>query len=117
MSFNPEMANAMLHKQTLHSTPRLSFHLKATSIAAILRFNLAHSLETASYGLVFGLNTFVALVLQSLLTLVVTSSFGLALSIRPQFVVYSGYHFVVSVIFIVAPVYRTLHKVFIMCKK
>ncbi|EPB75088.1 reduced folate carrier [Ancylostoma ceylanicum] len=54
------------------------------AMITITQFNLADSLETASYGLVFGLNTFIALVLQSILTLVVTSSFGLALSIRPQ---------------------------------
>ncbi|EYB91003.1 hypothetical protein Y032_0211g2186 [Ancylostoma ceylanicum] len=74
------------------------------------KFNLADSLETASYGLVFGLNTFIALVLQSILTLVVTSSFGLALSIRPQFEVYSGCHFVVAAIFIAPPVYRCCRK-------
>ncbi|KAK6755434.1 hypothetical protein RB195_014040 [Necator americanus] len=76
------------------------------AMIAIAQFNLANGLEMASYGLVFGLNTFIALVLQSVLTLVVVSSFGLALSIRPQFEVYSGYHFVVAAIFIVPPLYR-----------
>ncbi|CAJ0590447.1 unnamed protein product [Cylicocyclus nassatus] len=86
------------------------------AMITVTQFNLADSLETASYGLVFGLNTFAALVLQSILTLVVTSSFGLALSIRPQFVVYSGYHFVVAAIFIVPPIYRVLRKVYNVCK-
>ncbi|KIH55044.1 reduced folate carrier [Ancylostoma duodenale] len=82
------------------------------AMITIAQFNLADSLETASYGLVFGLNTFIALVLQSILTLVVTSSFGLALSIRPQFEVYSGCHFVVTAIFIIPPIYRCCRKCF-----
>ncbi|RCN42141.1 reduced folate carrier [Ancylostoma caninum] len=82
------------------------------AMITITQFNLADSLETASYGLVFGLNTFIALVLQSILTLVVTSSFGLALSIRPQFEVYSGCHFVVAAIFIAPPIYRCCRKCF-----
>ncbi|KAK6054025.1 hypothetical protein COOONC_08468 [Cooperia oncophora] len=66
-------------------------------------------LETASYGLVFGMNTFIALVLQSLLTLVVVSSVGFALAIRPQFLVYSGYHFVVASLFVI-PILLRLYR-------
>uniref|UniRef100_A0A1I7XIK5 CUB_2 domain-containing protein n=1 Tax=Heterorhabditis bacteriophora TaxID=37862 RepID=A0A1I7XIK5_HETBA len=54
------------------------------AMITITQSNLANCLTTDSFGLVFGLNTFVALVLQTLLTLVVTSSAGLALSIRLQ---------------------------------
>ena len=48
------------------------------------RFNIAERLASYSYGLVFGFNTFVALVLQTILTLIVVDKIGLALSIKPQ---------------------------------
>lgn len=50
----------------------------------INRFNIAERLASYSYGLVFGFNTFVALVLQSILTLIVVDKAGLALGIKPQ---------------------------------
>jgi thiamine transporter 2/3 len=55
-----------------------------------LFLNFINSAEVAknigedSYGLVFGVNTFIALALQSVLTLVVVSDVGLALKIRTQ---------------------------------
>ncbi|KHJ89071.1 reduced folate carrier [Oesophagostomum dentatum] len=84
----------------------VAYRVLYQAMMTITQFNLADGMEVASYGLVFGLNTFVALVLQSILTFVVASSGGLALSIRPQFEVYSGYHFVVAAIFIVSPLYK-----------
>jgi thiamine transporter 2/3 len=55
-----------------------------------LFLNFINSAEVAknigedSYGLIFGVNTFIALALQSVLTLVVVSDVGLALKIRTQ---------------------------------
>lgn len=46
--------------------------------------NIATELTAASYGLVFGSNTFVALFLQTILTLIVVDEHGLALDIRTQ---------------------------------
>ena len=49
-----------------------------------------------SYGLVFGFNTFLALLLQTLLTSVVADSAGLALPPRTQFqviIIYSLTHY------------------------
>ncbi|VDK67768.1 unnamed protein product [Litomosoides sigmodontis] len=46
--------------------------------------NIATELTAASYGLVFGSNTFVALLLQTILTLIVVDEHGLALDIRTQ---------------------------------
>lgn len=45
---------------------------------------VAKNIPPDSYALVFGVNTFLSLVLQTCLTLVVTSSAGLALDIRTQ---------------------------------
>uniref|UniRef100_A0A8R1HNP0 Uncharacterized protein n=1 Tax=Caenorhabditis japonica TaxID=281687 RepID=A0A8R1HNP0_CAEJA len=63
----------------------------------IAQSTLALSLDSRLFGLLFGINTFVALLLQSLLTSVVIDWAKLA--IRPQFEVYSCYHLVVTVIF------------------
>jgi thiamine transporter 2/3 len=55
-----------------------------------LFLNFIHSAEVAknigedSYGLIFGVNTFIALALQSVLTLIVVSDVGMALKIRTQ---------------------------------
>ncbi|VDM41303.1 unnamed protein product [Toxocara canis] len=46
--------------------------------------NIAAQLDSASYGLVFGWNTFLALVLQTLLTVAVADKHGFALDIRTQ---------------------------------
>jgi thiamine transporter 2/3 len=45
---------------------------------------VAKNISEDSYGLIFGVNTFLALAFQSILTLVVVSDAGMALEIRPQ---------------------------------
>nr|CAD7441102.1 unnamed protein product [Timema bartmani] len=64
-----------------------------------------------SYGLIFGLNTFLALVLQTILTVVVAGGSVLALSTREQFLVYGGYFIVLGVAFFCMAVYT------LCCKK
>uniref|UniRef100_A0A1I7TVZ0 Reduced folate carrier n=1 Tax=Caenorhabditis tropicalis TaxID=1561998 RepID=A0A1I7TVZ0_9PELO len=61
----------------------------------IAQSTLALSLDSRLFGLLFGINTFVALILQSILTAVVID--WQKLDIRPQFVVYSIYHLVVAI--------------------
>lgn len=48
------------------------------------RFQIATNLSMKRYALVFGVNTFVALLLQTLLTVIVVDSAGLGLDIFPQ---------------------------------
>lgn len=48
------------------------------------RYEIASSLDMQRYALVFGVNTFVALLLQSLLTLVVVDAAGLGLGVFSQ---------------------------------
>ena len=48
------------------------------------RFQIAANLSMQRYALVFGVNTFIALLLQTLLTVVVVDSVGLGLDIFPQ---------------------------------
>jgi hypothetical protein len=45
---------------------------------------VAKNIGEDSYGLIFGVNTFIALVLQSVLTLIVVSDTGMALEIHLQ---------------------------------
>ncbi|GMT08879.1 hypothetical protein PFISCL1PPCAC_176, partial [Pristionchus fissidentatus] len=74
------------------------------AMITIAQFNLASHLYKDSFGLLFGLNTFVALVLQTILTLIVADKKGLHLPIRTQFEVYSGCHAGVTAIFAAAAV-------------
>lgn len=66
------------------------------TVAAI---NVAKRLKDDSFGLVFGINTLLALVFQTLLTVVVVSESGFALGARDQFKVNSGYFAVLAVCF------------------
>lgn len=57
---------------------------------------MAKNLEDDCFGLVLGINTLVALLLQSLLTLIVISARGLALPIRQQYLFLACYFFVLA---------------------
>lgn len=48
------------------------------------RYNIAKGLKTENYGLVFGVNTFAALLLQAVLTFAVAGKHGFSLDIRTQ---------------------------------
>ncbi|VDM78781.1 unnamed protein product [Strongylus vulgaris] len=72
--------------------------------------NIATELSSANYGLVFGWNTFVAVVLQTLLTLLVVDSHGFNLKMRTQFVVYALYFAAVGVLFLAALIYSRFKK-------
>ncbi|KAF0763928.1 Uncharacterized protein FWK35_00010399 [Aphis craccivora] len=84
---------------------------------------LSHACEVAknipadSYALVFGVNTFMSLLLQTCLTIVVNSPVGLMLDIRTQFYVYSGGCLIVGALFTVRALcstYNTMrrHRIF-----
>merc|ERR1719244_1075941 len=70
-------------------------------LITVASFEIASNITQDSYGLVFGLNTFLALTFQTVLTTVVADSVGLALPPRDQFYVYSGYFLVVGCLFLV----------------
>ncbi|XP_053312853.1 thiamine transporter 1 [Spea bombifrons] len=77
-------------------------------LITIATFQIAASLNMERYALVFGVNTFAALVLQTLMTLIVVDSSGLGLDIPMQFMVYAGYFAVISVIFFVSGLYHLI---------
>ncbi|VDL74939.1 unnamed protein product [Nippostrongylus brasiliensis] len=78
-----------------------TYHMLITAAS----FNIASELTSINYGLVFGWNTFSAVVLQTVLTLIVVDSHGFGLSIRSQFVVYASYFGTVSIIFLAAHIW------------
>ncbi|XP_049540757.1 folate transporter 1-like [Anopheles darlingi] len=65
---------------------------------------VAKYLEEDSFGLIFGINTFVAIGMQSLLTLATISERGLMLDPREQFKVYGGYFLVLAIIYLIAAI-------------
>ncbi|XP_061833523.1 thiamine transporter 1 [Nerophis lumbriciformis] len=69
-------------------------------------YQIAASLDMQRYALVFGVNTFLALLLQTSLTLLVVDSAGLGLDIFTQFFIYSGYFAVISAILLLAWLYK-----------
>ncbi|XP_019723700.1 thiamine transporter 1 [Hippocampus comes] len=71
-------------------------------LITVATYEIASSLDMQRYALVFGVNTFVALLLQSLLTLVVVDAAGLGLGVFSQFYVYGGYFAVISAVFFFA---------------
>jgi thiamine transporter 2/3 len=73
-------------------------------IITIASSQIAVHVDYESYGLIFGFNTFIALVLQTILTLILET--WLNVSIRLQFIIYGGYYYILTLIFIFAGVYK-----------
>lgn len=65
----------------------------------IAQWNIAKKMICESYGLVFGVNSFIALIMQSIIMFVVADRRGLGLKVREQYLVYAGCHLLIAVIF------------------
>ncbi|KAH8420893.1 hypothetical protein KR222_008440 [Zaprionus bogoriensis] len=63
---------------------------------------VARNLQEDSFGLVFGINTLLALIFQSLLTIIVISETGFALNPVDQYTVYAFYFIAVAVIYCIS---------------
>lgn len=83
---------------------RSVFYLYTYMSNVIYRAEVARYLEEDSFGLVFGINTMVALIFQTILTLLIISEGGFALSTKGQFTVYAFYFIGVGIIYLVAVV-------------
>ncbi|KAK0395803.1 hypothetical protein QR680_001436 [Steinernema hermaphroditum] len=68
----------------------------------IAQWNIARKMMRESYGLVFGVNSFVALIMQSILMAVVADKRGLGMTVRPQFLVYAALHLGIALVFLVS---------------
>ncbi|XP_015224642.1 PREDICTED: thiamine transporter 1 [Cyprinodon variegatus] len=75
-------------------------------LITVATYQIAASLSMQRYALVFGVNTFGALLLWTLITVIVVDSAGLGLDVFTQFLIYGGYFTVISVIFLLAGLYR-----------
>ncbi|XP_029472991.1 thiamine transporter 2 [Rhinatrema bivittatum] len=92
----------------------LVFKASYMLLITIATFQIAVNLSMERYALMFGVNTFVALVLQTILTVTVVDSKGLNLAIIPQFLIYGSYFAVIAGIFLLRSIYTIIS---IQCKK
>lgn len=74
-------------------------------LITIAMYQLAADLSMERYALVFGVNNFGALALQTVLTAIVVDKGGLGLSIIPQFTIYASYFSVISVVFLIRGIF------------
>ncbi|XP_063868596.1 thiamine transporter 2-like [Scylla paramamosain] len=74
------------------------FRVSYQVLITIASYQVAKNLREDSYGLVFGINMFMSLLLQSLLTLIVVQV--LQLSPHTQFIVYGVYFLVLALLFL-----------------
>ncbi|KFP96375.1 Thiamine transporter 2, partial [Leptosomus discolor] len=70
-------------------------------LITIATYQIAVSLSMERYALMFGFNNFIALVIQTVLTVVVVDSRGLGLDIVTQFLIYGSYFAVTAGIFLI----------------
>ncbi|XP_055920830.1 folate-like transporter 2 [Eupeodes corollae] len=73
-----------------------------TKASAIVAENILED----SFGLIFGINTLVALVAQSIFTLIVITESGLSLQPRGQFLTFGGYFVVLSALYCLAGIVK-----------
>ncbi|XP_044059336.1 solute carrier family 19 member 3b isoform X2 [Siniperca chuatsi] len=74
-------------------------------LITITTFQIASNLSMECYALTFGINTFVALSLQTFITGIVVDEAALGLDIVTQFIIYGSYYAVISVLFLVRGTY------------
>ncbi|KAM7352726.1 thiamine transporter 1 [Cochliomyia hominivorax] len=84
------------------------FYFFVITIASAI---VAQNLSDDSFGLIFGINTLLALVLQTILTLiVVTESVGFGLDPRNQYIVYGFYFVALAVLYALAVIINQIIK-------
>uniref|UniRef100_H2ZIX5 Uncharacterized protein n=1 Tax=Ciona savignyi TaxID=51511 RepID=H2ZIX5_CIOSA len=74
-------------------------------VITITQFQLAVGLNTQRFALVFGVNTFTAVLLNAILTIILIDKVGFGLDVNTQFIVYSGYFALIAIIFLLHGVY------------
>ncbi|MPC43054.1 Thiamine transporter 2 [Portunus trituberculatus] len=84
-------------------TNYIIFRVSYQVLITIASYQVAKSLREDSYGLVFGINMFMSLLLQSLLTLIVVQV--LHLSVHTQFIVYGVYFLLLAMVFLALSTY------------
>uniref|UniRef100_A0A672Z0R1 Thiamine transporter 2-like n=1 Tax=Sphaeramia orbicularis TaxID=375764 RepID=A0A672Z0R1_9TELE len=74
-------------------------------LITITAFQIASNLSMECYALTFGINTFVALSLQTIMTGIFVDEAALGLDIVTQFIIYGSYYAVISVLFLIRGTY------------
>ncbi|XP_077725189.1 thiamine transporter 2-like [Canis aureus] len=74
-------------------------------LITIAAFQIAVNLSVERYALVFGINTFIALVIQTVITVAVVDNQGLGLPVSIQFLIYGSYFSVIAGIFLMRSIY------------
>ncbi|KAM8902338.1 solute carrier family 19 member 3b [Spinachia spinachia] len=74
-------------------------------LITITTFQIASNLSMECYALTFGINTFVALLVQTVLTFTFVDEAALGLDIVTQFIVYGSYYATISVLFLIRGTY------------
>ncbi|XP_008824081.1 thiamine transporter 2 isoform X2 [Nannospalax galili] len=74
-------------------------------LITIAVFQIAVNLSVERYALVFGMDTFIALVIQTIMTVIVADQRGLHLQVTIQFLVYGSYFSVIAGIFLMRSIY------------
>ncbi|KAL9917450.1 thiamine transporter 1-like isoform 2-T2 [Glossina fuscipes fuscipes] len=69
---------------------------------------VARHLEEDSFGLVFGINTLLALIFQTIITVVVISDTGFALTVKGQYTVYAFYFIIIGVVYFLCALWNLL---------
>uniref|UniRef100_A0A8C3JUS6 Solute carrier family 19 member 1 n=1 Tax=Calidris pygmaea TaxID=425635 RepID=A0A8C3JUS6_9CHAR len=74
-------------------------------LVPIAIFQIATSLSKELCALVFGVNTFFATLLKTIITIIVVDKRALGLSVHPQFYVYFGYFTLLAVVYLLAAIW------------
>ncbi|XP_040306739.1 thiamine transporter 2-like isoform X1 [Herpailurus yagouaroundi] len=74
-------------------------------LITVAAFQIAVNLSVERYALIFGINTFVALVIQTVMTIAVVDNQGMGLPVSIQFLIYGSYFSVIAGIFLMRSVY------------
>ncbi|NXT28990.1 S19A3 protein, partial [Syrrhaptes paradoxus] len=86
----------------------LAFKACYMLLITIATFQIAVNLSMERYALMFGFNNFVALLIQTILTVVVVDAKGLGLDISTQFLIYGSYFTVIAGIFLIRSIYTII---------
>ncbi|CAD6227465.1 GSCOCG00001150001-RA-CDS [Cotesia congregata] len=86
----------------------IAFGVIYHSLVTVASFEVASKISEDSFGLIFGINVFLGLTFQSLLTYIVTSGNVKKFHIRTQFTIYAGYFAVLALIFALISVFTII---------
>ncbi|XP_076165974.1 thiamine transporter 1 [Ptiloglossa arizonensis] len=75
------------------------------TMVTVASFEVAKCISKDSYGLIFGINTFFALLLQSILTAIVVNG-SLGLDLRSQYFIYGGYFIVIAILYTIIGIFN-----------